>query len=87
MSNTPIERCPELKPLSMLSTCDIDSLRREKIRSRAKRQLLAQYQPQFQWLSAVNPMITRYFEPAFVSALSIIILIWTIERTLFLLTP
>ena len=70
-----------------LTVHDIDKPRRERIRHRAQA-VLAQYsasaRPSF---IAHSRARARYLEPAAVMALSIMILAWVIERTLFILMP
>ena len=77
-----------LQRVADLTVHDIDDLRRERIRRRAKTVLTQRCQDARRSADSISTQggfSARYLEPALVSAFSIMVLAWTIERTLFIL--
>ena len=76
-----------LDQVSSLPMHDVDDLRRERIRLRAQSVLAARSEAARQSVAVRKGFGARYLEPALVSGFAFFVLVWAVERTVFLLSP
>jgi hypothetical protein len=76
-----------LDDLSSLTVRDVDDLRRERIRLRARQVLQARSEAVKRSALVRRNVVFRYLEPALVSSFSLFVLAWAVERTLSILSP